>query len=108
MAMSGGRDDGAPMMDLNMTPMIDVLLVLLVIFALLPAWGLAGFAAFTLAPNLGLPPELPAMPAADLLARQAWWIGTVVATAAGLALIVFGRSPWFAVLGIALLLRGVN
>ena len=27
-------------------------------------WGLAGFAVFTLAPGLGLPPELPAMPAA--------------------------------------------
>ena len=29
-------------------------------------WGLAGFAIFTLAPGLGLPPELPAMPAAEL------------------------------------------
>ena len=29
---------------------------------------------FTLAPGLGLPPELPAMPAAELGARQAWWI----------------------------------
>ncbi|MDB5679453.1 biopolymer transporter ExbD [Sphingomonas bacterium] len=32
MAMSGGKDDGSPMMDLNMTPMIDVLLVLLILF----------------------------------------------------------------------------
>ena len=32
MAMSGGRDDGQPMMDLNMTPLIDVLLVLLIMF----------------------------------------------------------------------------
>jgi adenosylcobinamide kinase/adenosylcobinamide-phosphate guanylyltransferase len=48
-------------------------------------WGLAGFAVFTLAPGLGLPPELPAMPAADLLARQVWWIGTAAATAIGLA-----------------------
>jgi biopolymer transport protein ExbD len=32
MAMSGGKDDGTPMMDLNMTPMIDVLLVLLILF----------------------------------------------------------------------------
>ena len=32
MAMSGGRDDGAPMMDMNMTPLIDVLLVLLIMF----------------------------------------------------------------------------
>ncbi len=32
MAMSGGRDDGAPMMEMNMTPWIDVLLVLLIVF----------------------------------------------------------------------------
>lgn len=67
-------------------------------------WGLAGFAAFTLAPGLGLPPELPAMPAADLAARQVWWIGTAAATAGGLALIVFGRSPLLAILGVALIL----
>ncbi len=32
MAMSGGRDDGTPMMEMNMTPLIDVLLVLLIVF----------------------------------------------------------------------------
>ena len=32
MAMSGGRDDGTPMMEMNMTPLIDVLLVLLIMF----------------------------------------------------------------------------
>ena len=32
MAMSGGGDDGEPMMDLNMTPLIDVLLVLIIMF----------------------------------------------------------------------------
>ena len=32
MAMSGGKEDGAPMMDMNMTPLIDVLLVLLIMF----------------------------------------------------------------------------
>ena len=47
-------------------------------------WGLAGFACFTLAPSLGLPPELPGTEAAPLLERQLWWIGTVIATAAGL------------------------
>jgi biopolymer transport protein ExbD len=30
--MSGGSDDGAPMIDMNMTPLIDVLLVLLIMF----------------------------------------------------------------------------
>lgn len=66
-------------------------------------WGLAGFAAFTLAPGLGLPPELPAMPAADLALRQAWWIGCVAATAAGLALIAWGGGPALGFLGAALL-----
>ena len=56
-------------------------------------WGLAGFAVFTLAPGLGLPPELPAMPAADLGERQAWWLGTVLATGAALGLCsTAGRS----------------
>ena len=31
MAMSGGRDDGQPMMEMNTTPLIDVLLVLLIL-----------------------------------------------------------------------------
>lgn len=66
-------------------------------------WGFAGFAVFTLAPGLGLPPELPAMPVADLLDRQVWWTATVVATAAGLALIAFRRSAPFALLGVALI-----
>jgi biopolymer transport protein ExbD len=30
MAMSGGSDDGAPMMEMNTTPLIDVMLVLLI------------------------------------------------------------------------------
>ena len=32
MAMSGGKDDGSPMMEMNMTPLIDVMLVLLIMF----------------------------------------------------------------------------
>jgi len=44
-------------------------------------WGLAGFAVFQLAPAFGLPPELPGMPAADLVARQVWWWGCALATA---------------------------
>jgi len=31
MAMSGGRDDGSPMMEMNTTPLIDVMLVLLIL-----------------------------------------------------------------------------
>lgn len=32
MAMSGGKDDGSPMMEMNTTPLIDVMLVLLIMF----------------------------------------------------------------------------
>ncbi|MDY7097912.1 MAG: biopolymer transporter ExbD, partial [Pseudomonadota bacterium] len=32
MGMSGGKLDGDPMIDMNMTPLIDVLLVLLIMF----------------------------------------------------------------------------
>ena len=32
MAMSGGNDDGQPMMEMNTTPLIDVMLVLLIMF----------------------------------------------------------------------------
>lgn len=48
--------------------------------------AVSGFAVASVAPALGLPPELPGMPAADLVARQLWWIATLLATAVGLAL----------------------
>ena len=63
-------------------------------------WGLAGFAAFTLAPALGLPPEVPGAAAADLTARQVWWASTVAATAAGLALLAFAENFALKALGI--------
>ena len=66
-------------------------------------WGFAGFVVFTLAPGLGLPPELPAMPAADLADRQVWWVATVAATAAGLALVAFRGSVIFSLIGVALI-----
>lgn len=59
-------------------------------------WGLAGFAAFHLAPALGLPPELPGMPAADLGARQLWWWATAVLTGAAIYGVARFRS-WPAV-----------
>jgi cobalt transporter subunit CbtA len=67
-------------------------------------WGLAGFAVFTIAPGLGLPPELPGVPAAPLLPRQLWWVATALATACGIGLLVFRRSVVAAVLGIGLIL----
>lgn len=55
-------------------------------------WGLAGFATLVLAPAMGLAPELPGSVAADIGARQLWWLGTVVATGAGLALLAYGGT----------------
>jgi cobalt transporter subunit CbtA len=66
-------------------------------------WGLAGFAAFTLAPGLGLPPELPAMPAAELGPRQLWWIVTVLCTATALGLLFYRRSPFAVIAAVVLL-----
>lgn len=59
-------------------------------------WGLAGFAVFQLAPALGLPPELPGMPAPEVLPRQIWWWGTALATAAALYAVARFRT-WPAV-----------
>lgn len=68
------------------------------------AWGAAGFLAFAAAPALGLPPEPPGMETADLLLRQGWWLGTALATAAGLWMLVLPRQPWLRLAGVALLL----
>jgi cobalt transporter subunit CbtA len=67
-------------------------------------WGAAGFAAFVLAPALGLPPSVPGMAAADLAQRQEWWVGTALATALGIGLIVFGRELPYRLVGVALVL----
>jgi cobalt transporter subunit CbtA len=67
-------------------------------------WGLAGFAVFSVAPALGLPPEVPGSAATDLTARQIWWAATAAASAAGLALVVFSPRRTLQALGIALLL----
>jgi cobalt transporter subunit CbtA len=68
-------------------------------------WGLAGFATFTLAPGLGLPPELPGTEAAPLLQRQLWWVTTAAATGGGLALLAFTRrAPWAVLAAILIML----
>ncbi len=66
-------------------------------------WGMAGFVTFALAPNLGLPPELPGMPAGDLMARQLWWLATAALTAIALGLFAFKRSLPFMALGLVLI-----
>jgi len=41
--------------------------------------------------------------AAELAARQAWWIGTALATAAGIALLIFPRHASAKAMGVLLL-----
>jgi biopolymer transport protein ExbD len=52
MAMSGGSDDGEPMMEMNTTPLIDVLLVLLIVFIM-------SIPVATHAVNIDLPSPTP-------------------------------------------------
>lgn len=66
-------------------------------------WGLAGFATFTLAPGIGLPPDIPGNDVAPLAARQLWWVLTAAATGGGLALLLFARRPGYAVAGLVLI-----
>ncbi|MEK9672225.1 MAG: CbtA family protein [Rhodospirillaceae bacterium] len=66
-------------------------------------WGIAGFAAVSLAPALGLPPEVPGAMAAEVTARQAWWALAAVATGAGLWLAVLGRAKWMPPVGLLII-----
>lgn len=66
-------------------------------------WGLAGFLAFQLMPALGLEPELPGTPAADLDARQIWWAATAVCTIIGLWFMAYGAAVWQKALGLVVL-----
>jgi cobalt transporter subunit CbtA len=67
-------------------------------------WGLAGFTVFTLAPGLGLPPELPGVPAAPLLSRQIWWVLAALTTAGGLGLIFLRRTAAASIAGLVLII----
>ena len=67
------------------------------------AFGSAGFAAVTLAPALGLPPEIPGSGAAALEARQIWWFATAVATAVGIAGLLLTRRLALQIGGVLLI-----
>lgn len=67
-------------------------------------FGLAGFAVFFIAPGLGLPPELPGTAAAELGARQQWWLAAALAAAVGLALICLQKNNSLRALGLAILI----
>ena len=73
-------------------------------FAAGALWGICGFLSVNLAPALGLPPELPGTAAAALGARQWWWLGTVVCTALGLAVLCWLPGLWRKLPGVVLLL----
>lgn len=66
-------------------------------------WGLCAFLAATLAPAAGLSPELPGMPAGDLVTRQFWWAGTILATGAALYLIATRREFWVMAVAVVLI-----
>ena len=65
-------------------------------------WGMAGFVTFSLAPAYGLAPELPGMPAADLVSRQIWWTGTALVTGAACLLLAKTRASWAFAVAVAL------
>jgi cobalt transporter subunit CbtA len=63
-------------------------------------WGAAGWLAFQFLPAIGLPPELPGFPAADLYDRQAWWMAAVGLSAVGLYFLVLRPEAWAKALGV--------
>ncbi|QFI67139.1 CbtA family protein [Sinorhizobium alkalisoli] len=66
-------------------------------------WGACGWLAVHMLPALGLPPELPGFPAADLGERQVWWALTVLLSAAGLYLLALRRELGSKVAGLVLI-----
>jgi cobalt transporter subunit CbtA len=65
-------------------------------------WGLMGFLSVHVATSAGLAPELPGMPVADLLQRQVWWLGTIIATATAIYLFTQKQALWALPLGVVL------
>ncbi len=66
-------------------------------------WGLAAFGAIFAWPSLGLAPEPPGLVAADLGARQIWWLGTVASAAVALVLLFLVRGALWKGVGVILL-----
>jgi cobalt transporter subunit CbtA len=66
-------------------------------------WGACGWLAVHFLPAVGLPPELPGFPAAELQARQIWWVAAVGLSAAGLAMLALKQSVAFKLGGLFLI-----
>ena len=81
MAMSGGRDDGAPMMEMNTTPLIDVMLVLLIMFIITIPVATHSVNIDLPAPNPN-PPEEPIDPVKNKIvitqAGESLWNGSAI------------------------------
>lgn len=68
------------------------------------AYGAGGFCAFFVAPALGLSPELPGTPTAELIARQEWWLMMAAATVTGVVLFCSRNTLSARALAMAILL----
>ncbi|MDI7863590.1 CbtA family protein [Rhizobiaceae bacterium n13] len=66
-------------------------------------WGGCAWLAVHFLPALGLPPELPGFPAADLGERQVWWLITVALSAIGLYLLAIRGEIAAKIVGILLI-----
>ncbi len=67
-------------------------------------WAACGFAATGLATGLGLAPQLPGAAETQLALRQIWWVGTAVATGAGLFALLRLEALAAKATGVALIL----
>jgi cobalt transporter subunit CbtA len=67
------------------------------------AWGACGWLALHFLPAVGLPPELPGFPAAEVEARKIWWVATVIMSGAGLGLLALKDGVAFKLGGLALI-----
>lgn len=67
-------------------------------------WGLCASIAFTLAPAVGMPPELPGAIGAEVGPRQLWYLLCVICTISGLAAVAFGHTGFVALIGVAFIL----
>jgi cobalt transporter subunit CbtA len=66
-------------------------------------WGACGWLAIHLLPAIGLPPELPGFPAAELPDRQLWWIATILFSGAGLYLLALRGETVAKIVGLVLI-----
>jgi biopolymer transport protein ExbD len=83
MAMSGGKDDGSPMMEMNTTPLIDVMLVLLImlIFTLPPVTNSVNIDLPSPTPPDQAPPVNPVINKVVLTPQnEILWNGTSITT----------------------------